>query len=121
MRVARITRNDMPVHMWRHIAEAREIHLVRAEHRAHSLFNREHHAHAMRALRGRQVGHFFHVRVPDDATEAGVIGIGHDYHTAVFVAPEQIAAAAFAQRTGDLRIGPGIAGNRDFLDRKSVV
>ena len=50
------------MHVRHHVAEAREIHLVRLHHAAHGPLDRVDHAHQMCPLRFAEIGEFGHVR-----------------------------------------------------------
>ena len=97
MRIVRIARNNVPMQMRRHIAESGQIDFKRCQDVAHSTFDCQDNAHAMRLIRGGKVGHFFHVRAPDHATKARIIGIRDEHDTAFRVAPNYVAAGLRAQ------------------------
>ena len=98
MRVARKSRYEVPVYMRRHIAEARQIYFVRIEYGAQRGLDREDDAHAMRALRRWQVGHFPDMCIPDDAAIARVVRIAYQHDAAMPAAPEYAAGGAAAER-----------------------
>ena len=75
MRVVDVARDQMPVQMRRHVAEARDIHLLRGEDRALHFLDRENNAHERRAFFGREVGELPGVRVPDHADKARIVGL----------------------------------------------
>ena len=100
MRVANEARNDVPMQVWNHVAEAGEIDFVRLENQAHRLLDRKYHAHAMRTLRSRQVGEFLDVCAPDQAAVTGVIGIVDNNDATEAVAPDVAAAVNLTKHTG---------------------
>ncbi len=73
-------RNHVPVQMRRHVAEAREIDLVRLVKGANRLLDAKQHVHQPYPFLFAEISHFAHMAVEDDAAEAGVVGVtdGHD-------------------------------------------
>lgn len=92
-----VARNDMPMQMRGHIAEAGEIDLVRMYHLSYRRLDGKYGRHDMPLFGSGQIGHFFDVLFPDHTAEAGVVGIRNQHHTASFILPEQCAANPIAQ------------------------
>jgi hypothetical protein len=92
-------RNDMPMQMRSHIAEAGEIDLVRMHHLSNRRFDGKYGRHEMFPFVSGQIGHLFDVLPPDHTAEAGVVGIRNQHYTASLILPEQCAAHLTAQFT----------------------
>ena len=68
-------RDDVPMQMRRHVAEAGQIDLVRNKKLANDLFDGEDDAHQGMAYRGFEVAHLSDMSLPDDAAKARVMRI----------------------------------------------
>lgn len=66
-------RNDMPVQVWYHIAQAGQVDLVRIEHLPDGSLNCKDDLHQFIARGNGKIGHFFYVLVQDDPAEAWVV------------------------------------------------
>ncbi|KAG1433524.1 hypothetical protein G6F57_022085 [Rhizopus arrhizus] len=97
MAVAAPARNYMPVQVRHHVAQRRQIDLVRCQHRLLRFFHRIHGAHQQIAPVRGQAGHFRQVGVPDHTREAGIVSIAHFDHAQVRATPQQRAAVFLAQ------------------------
>lgn len=87
MLVVDIAWNNMPMQVRGHIAKAGEINFFRLHHLAHGTFHGKHRVHQCCAHLNGEVGHFPDVLVPNNAAEAGIVGIRYQYHAAVLAAP----------------------------------
>ena len=94
-----VARNDMPMQMRGHVAEAGEIDLVRMHHLSYRRFDGKYGCHEMPSFGSGQIGHLFDMLLPDHKAEAGVVGIRNQHHTTSFILPEQCAANLIAQLT----------------------
>jgi hypothetical protein len=94
-----VARDDMPMQMRSHVAEAGEIDLVRMYHLSYRRFDGKYGCHEMPSFGSGQIGHLFDVLLPDHTAEAGVVGIRNQHHTTSFILPEQFAANLIAQLT----------------------
>src|SRR5690349_20132208 len=83
--------------MRHHVSETREVHLFRRELLAHDRFDSKYDFHEMRSIVCGEIGHFFNVRLPDDAAKAGITGLAHVHYTTVLALPKQLAACSTAQ------------------------
>src|SRR3989344_3023810 len=92
------TRNNMPVQMRNLVTQRGQIDFVRMHRFSQNLLGNEYHRHQMRALRIREIGHFFHVVTPDDAAESGIIGVLHKNHAATVILPEDILFLGMTKR-----------------------
>jgi len=88
MAIVMPARNDVPVQMRRHVAEAGEIHLVGSEKRAHDLLDGENHIHQGNALARIEIGHLANVGGTHDPAKPGVIGIIDEHDAAGRRLPE---------------------------------
>src|SRR5450759_728521 len=94
-----VARNDMPMQMRGHVAEAGEVDLVRMYHLSYRCFDGKYDRHEMPSFGSGKICHFFDVLIPDHTAEAGVVGIRNQHHTTSFILPEQCAANLIAQLT----------------------
>lgn len=99
MFVVFVARNDMPMQMRSHIAEAGEIDLVRMYYLSYRRFDGKYGCHEMPPFGSGQIGHLFDVLLPDHTAEAWVVGIRNQHYTTGFILPEQCAANLIAQLT----------------------
>lgn len=99
MFVVAIAWNDMPVQVRCHIAEAGEIDFMRLHHLAHGTLDSKNCVHHFGTQLYGKVSHFLDVGVPDNAAEAGVIGIVDQYYAAMLTAPEQRFSSCQAEFT----------------------
>ena len=88
MFIAYKSRNDMPMQMWRHVAERGEVDFFRFELGAKNFFDCEHDRHEMRAFIFAEVSHFAHVPLPNYAAKTWVIGIVDPHDAAMRILPE---------------------------------
>ena len=71
MAIVMPARDDVPVQMRRHVAEAGEVHLVRSEKRADDLLDGKNHIHQGMALARIEIGHLANMGSPDDPAKPG--------------------------------------------------
>lgn len=99
MRIVSKTRDQVPVQMRHHIAEAGQIDFLRLQNLALRSFYLADHLHQGRAFRYRQIGHFPDVRIPDHAAKAGVIRIVDQHDAQLRVAEDDFTTRDRAQFT----------------------
>ena len=98
-RVIEEPRNDMPVQVWREIAEAGQVYFFRAQRQPQCRLQREYRIHENFSVGGAQIGHFLYVCVPDNAAKTGIccaIGTVHSHHAPFIAANDEFAAVAIA-------------------------
>jgi hypothetical protein len=92
-------RDHMPVQMRGHIAQRGQVDFVGLEAVPQCRLNCEDRMHKIVTIGGRKIGHFTHMRVPDDTAKTGIIGFvdPNDAHAAA--APENFASIALTKIT----------------------
>src|SRR3989344_4989293 len=98
--------DDVPVQMRGLVSERGQIDLVRLEQIVQHLFDGEHHVHEVLTGARIQLCHFFHVRLPDDATKAGIVGIANQNHATETVVPQHGFILRMAQWAGGFHSYP---------------
>jgi hypothetical protein len=91
-------RNHMPVQVRHHVAQRCNVDLGGLQILAQGLFNLCHHIHAMRSLRGVQVGKLGHMGVPDHAVKGGKTRLVGTDDAQPCTAPDERPAIFTAQR-----------------------
>src|SRR5581483_10458363 len=97
MAVVGEARDHVPVQVLRHVAQAREVHLVGTQQLAQRGLGREHRVHEARALVLLEIGHFLDVALQDHAAESRIVRVSHADDAAEAVPPEDLAAVRSAQ------------------------
>ena len=73
MRVVVEARDHVPMQMGHQIAETREVDLPRRVKSAQCRLGRENQCHQVVPFRAGEIGHFAHMRAPDDPAETGIV------------------------------------------------
>jgi hypothetical protein len=90
-------RHHVPVHVGRHVAQARQVHLVGLHRLAHRRLHREHNRHQRLALLARELSHLARVPLEYHPHEAGIVRLVNAHHPAQVVLPQHRAAGARAE------------------------
>lgn len=112
MGVVSAARNDVPVHVRHHVAQARHVHLVGPDDIAHGLLRREHHVHQVAPVVRGEIGGFGDMAIQDDAAEAGVLSVVDQDDAGEIIFVEHVARRAVAEFAGGIHARNDSAARR---------